>query len=167
MPRLRIVSDHFRGFYTGKADGQQVLIGFHLPGLLLIRFTTEGVVSEVEDRILSAEAINEWDNPPIDPVGRQVLRPLGMTALRNWQEQIGFQEGPILVEPFRLAEPHDVVLSILFGEYEDILTNPHDYSEADRQVVRDVLRDWKEGGMFSFYWDVEYYMNGDGTIDTI
>jgi hypothetical protein len=47
------------------------------------------------------------------------------------------------------------------------LDDPDQFDEDEQEETVDYIRKWREAGMFAFGWDIEYYMNADGTINTI
>jgi hypothetical protein len=169
MVIFQIVSDKWRGFFTGHSGGWQLLIGFHMPGLIAVFFDAQGILTDVQCRVFSDELLREWDNPPYDACnpGKE-LRAQGLAELRKLQRDISFEEGPIYVQPFTLRPTHDVYLTELPEEYRDVLDSPEQFDDVEeQQEALDHVRKWKDAGMFALGWDVEYFMNRDGTINTI
>lgn len=168
MALFELVSDKWRGFFTGHSEGRQVLMGFHVPGLMVLFFDTQGVVTEVQTRVFSDELLCEWENPPYDPHDpSQELRVQGLAELRKMQHEIGFVEGSIRVQQFNLQPTHSVYLTELPEEYRDALDDAEQFDdEEEKEETFDHIQKWKEAGMFALYWDVEYFMNSDGTINT-
>jgi hypothetical protein len=169
MASFRVMSDKWRGFFTGHSGERQVLLGFHLPGLIALFFNAQGTLTDVQTVAFSDELLREWDNPPYDARDpNKAIRVKGLAELRNLQQDIDFVEGAILVQPFTLKPVHNVYLTELPEEYRDAVDDPEQFDDEEELAdAFDHIRKWKEAGMFALGWDVEYFMNRDGTINTI
>jgi hypothetical protein len=161
MKTHNLVSNKWRGFFTGHAGDRQIITGFEIPGLLALSFDKEGKLVKAEGFPFSPELLDEWAYPPYDGKGNE-LRRKGLIELRSLQQRIGFVEGAISVQEFSTLPNYNAYLTELPIEYRE--DDPDQVN--DEEEIRDQIDAWRSLGQFAFCWDVEYYMNADGTINT-
>jgi hypothetical protein len=167
MKWYNLVSQKLYGYFTGQSADRQVILGFHLPGLLAVFFDKDGMYRDVLERSFSTDLLAEWSNPPYDPWNpSRELRCKGFQELRCLADEITFREGPISILPFNLMPAHQVYLDPVPETYRDILENPEHFTEEEREQAADWCATLDDNSFFAFSWSYEYLMNSDGTVNS-
>jgi hypothetical protein len=153
VKQYQLISQPLYGYVTGRSRERQVILGFHLPGLLALFFDFEGRFLEVIERSFSNDLLAEWNNPPYDPWNPRIeLRPKGFQELRKLAAEIELQEAPISVLPFNLLPEHAVYLNPVPELYRDVLQDPDDFSPEEREQATDWVTNLDTNTFFAFFW---------------
>jgi hypothetical protein len=132
-------------FYTGRLpDGRSGVIGVYHREIVLVRFAADGTLADVQTRPLKR-----------GPEDKQALA---------WQQELGWQPGPIRVRRFMLPDQRIYVAdyppwAIVFRHDPYVYPTPE-----ERAQVRERVREWEENGWFVFWWDRDYYLDADGNV---
>jgi hypothetical protein len=162
---LPLVSSDYHGYWTGKSGPFQVFMGFLFPGIILIRFTHEGIVAGAEDRSFSPDLLVERAYHSFDPsMHPEAVRPKGFPRLKQWQDEIGFREQPILIQPFSLLPRYPVGVDIVPYWVHDAIAHPANYLLEEVEAAHEMLTNWRHGFGYALNWEGEYLMDSDGTI---
>jgi hypothetical protein len=131
-------------------DGQQVLVGFQLPELVVVRFSSQGVLTGVE--VIATVASD--NGSAAEQASIELIR---------WKSEIGFRATAITVEPFFLRDRW-IGIADLPQHYQEVLDHPESLDEVRRWNLLDDIRQWRLRGDFVLYWDEDYYLNTDGEV---
>lgn len=131
-------------------DGQQVLVGLQLPELVVVRFSSEGMLSGVE--VVASIA------PKNCSMAEQAS-----TELDRWKAEVGYRAMTITVQPFFLRDRW-IGIADLPQHYQEVLDQPEGFDEDIRGNLLDDIRQWQLRGDFVLYWDEDYYLNKDGEV---
>lgn len=131
-------------------DRQQVLVGIQFPELVVVHFSSNGVLLGVEvvATVLSRSGIT------IDQASRELAR---------WKSVAGFRPMAISVEPFFLRD-RLIGIADLPEHYQEVLDRPESFDEVRRSTLLDDIRQWHLRGDFVLYWIEDYYLNKDGEV---
>jgi hypothetical protein len=136
------------GYWTGRlSDGCQAVMGAHHDTqVLLLRFDAEGDLVESLTRPASPRNADH--------------------VASGWQQDLGWQAGPIQVRAFMALPEHDAYIAdgpwdIVIGKYD-----PYFYADPKERRRRqaDVVR-WEEAGNFALWWGRNCHCLGpDGRV---
>ena len=133
--------------YAGKfGTNQQILASLYKDKLALLIFDEQGSLQEV------------FFSPSGEAQKTYILDFILKYIFPNV-----FEEGPILVQEFYLAE-YEIGVKPLSLEYEDFIANMSSYSDEEKLQYEDEIRAWEESGEFVFYWLNDYTCNQEGFI---
>jgi len=163
--RLALFPVQAYDYHTGVcADGRQVVMGLLCPALVAFFFDQHGHLLCCEQRPWSEEATAlAGEQPPFQIFG-ETFQALIAAQEEAWQQELGFIASTIHVREF-FDEQRGVGIERLPGhlEMEEIET------EEDPQEQRELLalrEEWLATGAFVWWWARDYYMSGDGEVES-
>lgn len=154
-------------FWAGTTrDSRQVLMGLACPSLVAFFFDLQGHLVDVQKRNL------EFLRPSGVYVDGELFPGLVRTyniyderipvRLKEWRQEIGFQEQLIRVKRF-----DDVETGIRICDYPDhfaeILLAPEASLEEKAEVL-DSMAEWEQEGEFVLIWGNDYWLSRDGEV---
>lgn len=130
-------------------DGRQVLAGIQLPEIVVVYFSSQGILAGVTVTTIASE-----DRSPIDQASVELAR---------WKSVVGFRANAIRVQPFFLRDRW-IGIADLPPHYQKVLDHPEDIDEVRLAELLTDIRQWQHRGDFVCYWDEDYYFDKNGEL---
>ena len=140
--------------------GRQVfLYHAHEDHLTAAFFDVAGDLLEVAERKLPPYA------PTVGPGRREAEARNVEEHLTLWQAELGLRICPLRVRSTKFA---DVVIEQYPGHLSDFLADPQREApdETTRSELRDMVADWDRRGCYVLWLGKDYWMSGDGQVDS-
>lgn len=161
MKKYKLQSHLEYGWVTGHvADGRPAIVGQDGSAVLAILFSSTGERAGVVIREVPPlpESFDDNDDTNDDDDHPQ-------TIMSRLQEELGFVEGTIEIQPFDLADHGRVLgLSRMPEELEEYLSDPSEFDDEERQELAEQVRDWKRSGDFVLRWNEDYWCGPEGIV---
>lgn len=143
-------------------------MGLYCPNLVAIFFDREGNLRDVQQRVLRF-MVEDAERG----VGTFIYDERIEPELLSWQGDLGFQPATIRVHKFvvleesgnkdeKVCQRDGIGIQDYPAFYYDLLATPHDYTEEDREHVRNELPRWEKDGQFVLWWGNDYWFDGTG-----
>jgi hypothetical protein len=152
------------GYYAGTtAEDLQLLVIVQFPHFLGIFFDQAGNLLDVQRRMLSSSTITMAEQMGI----HEVFRTCGDRELSSWCNSLGFREGIIKVKRFFLAD-YSVGIADFSRTFQNVLSNPSEYSEDEQRIARNELDRWFKEGVFEFWLNdgTDLWIASNGEIES-
>ena len=162
-----LASNEVYGWHTGRTnDGHQALLGLDINAEVCVLFDLDGRRVHTIERCFDrdgtpvAAPITNWPFHLTDS-GRKRVN----DRFRCWRHEIIVSEQAIVVEEFDVAGRH-IGIEPMPSDYVDFLDDPCTVAEDQRVEFRELIDDWKAAGLYVFWWNEDYYMNLDGSVNS-
>jgi hypothetical protein len=148
-------------FHAGRiANGEQSLLGLHLPTMVGVLFDEEGkFISTIMKPYSFTMAKRDDGTVVVDGPTSTLMR----DDLMNWEKELGFVPGIIRIRRFALPD-YFIHLQDLPSHYEDFLSNKAAYDKERVGHLEQEIVKWLRGGYFVLQWNEEYHMSKGGRI---
>lgn len=154
------------GWYTGRTpDNRQALMGVDVNAEICVLFDANGEKLESIERCFDrdgnrvTDAITEW---PFHLTG------FGATQVRRrfelWLQSTIAERCPIVVKEFGV-DNRFIGIEPLPSDYADYLADPTDIDDDGREEMPTRIQNWLTSNLYVFWWNEDYWMNPDGSVN--
>ncbi len=148
-------------FHVGiVGDGRQLLVGPLFPDLTAIFFTPNGIVDQVVNKPLPPEIANS---------ASEMFSSEGYRRLQSfwasYEREVGLLPRAIQVQAF---DAEGVTILNLPEHLAEFAREPNTFIDDPKERLRlaRMLKQWRDEGKFVFVWGKEFWMHGDGTVES-
>lgn len=151
------------GFYTGRTpDGQQVIAGWDWNAFLTLYFSPQGALLQVTTQAFDAQG--ELTDSLVTAAPLELSREARATLqahFERWLSGIMIAQEPVRVQKFSV-DGRFMSIEDMPAEWQEFLDDPSTaINEEDANEMAEQIEDWRSGNHFVFWWNNDYWVDGD------
>jgi hypothetical protein len=139
--------------------GYQVFLYAGIEDAVAIVFDSEGnAVDVIKEPLIPY-------HPAGGPGSVEAQEARDMAAIEALENELGFAGGTIRIRRQAIA---DLIIEDWPSYFDDFLQNPSEFEprEENQQRVMESIRRWQREGCYVLWFGKDYWMEGDGTIES-
>ncbi len=155
------------GWYTGRTtDNRQALMGLDVNAEICVLFDANGEKLESIERCFDrdgnrvTEAVTDWPFHLTESASTQV-----MSRFEHWLQSTIAKRCPITIKEFGV-DNRFIGIEPMPSDYAEYLANPTSIDDEDRNEMPTLIEDWLTDNLYVFWWNEDYWMNPDGSVNS-
>lgn len=165
--KYKLESNEYYGWRTGiMSDGDQVLMGLDINAEICIVFDSRGKMIDGIERCFDRDGatvdapIKNWPFC-LSTKGNAIAQ----SRFKSWRQLAIDTEQPIVVEEFWF-DNRFIGIEPMPSDYVDFLDDPTSFDEEERAEFPAMIAEWQSSNMYVFWWNENYWMNPDGSVNS-